>query len=137
MKLVLDTNIYLAALLANGLCYDLTECVFDLKNGYEIFISSEIFLELYNKIASKKEIVSSQAVDRLEYRIRTAANLVRPTEKIRNGSRDKNDNKILECAVAAKADLIITMDKDLLKLKNFRTFGIIHPRSFFYMLSKT
>ena len=42
---------------------------------------------------------------------------------------DPDDNKILECAAAGKADLIVSSDKDLIKLKNFQSIVIIHPRT--------
>lgn len=133
MKIVLDTNIYLASLMNMGLCYDLTQHVFDLKNNHQIFISPEIYVELYNKIAGKKEASSSQNLDWLIYQLSEIVISIGPKEKINAVKRDPTDNKVLECAVAAQADLIITMDQDLLKLKDFRGFGIIHPKTFFYM----
>lgn len=51
------------------------------------------------------------------------------TKKISIVTRDPDDNKILECALAGKADLIVTLDQDLIKLKNFRGIGIIHPKT--------
>lgn len=134
MKLVLDTNIYLASLMASGLCYDLTQYVFNLKNNQQVFIPPDIYLELYNKIASKKEMLSSGSLDWLEYQLSEVVLSVEPTEKVEVVLRDKDDNKILECAIAVKADLVITMDKDLLKLKRFRNIGIVHPKTFFFML---
>lgn len=121
--------------MANGLCYDLARQVFDAKNKHRVFISPEIYAELYNKVAGKRETLSGQSLDWLIYRLSTGAILIHPVEKIKNASRDKDDNKIIECAVEAEADLIVTMDKDLLKLKRFRHIGIVHPKTFFYMLS--
>ena len=40
---------------------------------------------------------------------------------------DPDDNKILECAYAAKVDYIITQDNHLLKLKEFEGIKIINP----------
>jgi putative PIN family toxin of toxin-antitoxin system len=136
MKIVLDTNIYLASLLNEGLCRELTRYIFDLKNEQEVFISPETNLELFNKIASKKEASSSNNLDWLICQLNEVAVLIQPQEKILAVIRDPSDNKILECAVACHADLIITMDKDLLKLKNFRNIGIVHPKTFVYMLGK-
>lgn len=136
MKIVLDTNVYLASLLNEGLCRELTRHVFDLKNRQEVFISSETNLELFHKVASKKEASSGNGLDWLIYQLSEVAVLVEPQEKIRAVIRDPSDNKILECAVAAKADIIVTMDKDLLKIKNFRNIGIVHPKTFLYMIEK-
>ena len=63
MKLVLDTNIYLASLLTQGLCYDLIKIVFDRKNDYEVYISRKIYAELYNKVTTKREMVSTNVLD--------------------------------------------------------------------------
>jgi predicted nucleic acid-binding protein len=38
---------------------------------------------------------------------------------------DEPDNRILECAVAAEADFIVTGDKHLLSLKHFRNISIV------------
>ncbi|MCL4550295.1 MAG: putative toxin-antitoxin system toxin component, PIN family [Bacteroidetes bacterium] len=45
--------------------------------------------------------------------------------------RDKDDNNILETAVAAKANVIISGDKDLLVLKKYKNISIISPREFY------
>lgn len=43
---------------------------------------------------------------------------------------DPDDNKILECAVAAAVDYIISGDDHLLKFKNFRGIKIVNPAEF-------
>jgi len=45
--------------------------------------------------------------------------------------RDVDDHRILECAVAARADYLITGDKrHLQSLKHFRGIQIVSPREF-------
>ena len=44
--------------------------------------------------------------------------------------RDPNDDAILECAVLAGADLIVTGDKDLLDLREYQGIRIVTPRQF-------
>ena len=55
--------------------------------------------------------------------------IVKAEERLDTVVRDPEDNKILECALSGKADLIVTSDQDLIKLKTFRGIGIIHPRT--------
>ena len=43
---------------------------------------------------------------------------------------DEPDNRILECALAARADTVVTGDRHLLKLKRFRDILIASPRQF-------
>lgn len=135
MKIVLDTNIYIASLLSEGLCFKLVEFTFGPESEHSVFISNEIWLELENKI-QEKSLNENFYLPQLQKNLHGRGFWVIPTEKITNTSRDKDDNKILECAAAAMADIIVTMDKDLLKLKNFRNIGIIHPKTFFYLLEK-
>lgn len=133
MRIVLDTNIYLASLLSEDLCFKLIELTMGPESEHLIFISDEIWKEM-QKIIIKKNLVENSRLPGLEGRLRDRGLWVEPAEKIDAVSRDKDDNKILECAVAANADIIISMDKDLLKLKNFRNIGIVHPKTFVYMI---
>jgi predicted nucleic acid-binding protein len=48
--------------------------------------------------------------------------------------RDATDNRILECAEAAAADLIVTGDPHLLKLRRFGTAGIVKVSTFLHTL---
>jgi len=43
---------------------------------------------------------------------------VRPDQRV-GVFRDEPDNRILECAVFGKADLIVTGDKEMLRLKEY------------------
>jgi hypothetical protein len=46
-------------------------------------------------------------------------------------NEDDEDNKILECALASGADIIVSGDRHLLKLGKFRKTTIVTPREFF------
>jgi predicted nucleic acid-binding protein len=43
---------------------------------------------------------------------------------------DKDDNKIIEAAVEAKADFIISGDKHLLEMKKYQRIKIVSPSQF-------
>lgn len=127
MRVVLDTNIYIAAALYSGLAKDTVD--FILENSFITLISSaEILDELAKKLQFKfgwsEERISSYLND-----IKSMAEIVQIEEKLDIIKRDPEDNKILECALSGKADLIVTMDQDLLKLKSFRGIGIVHPKT--------
>jgi len=61
--------------------------------------------------------------------IRKKAQVVNPAHKI-TLCRDPRDNLVLECALAGKADFIVTGDEDLLVLKKFKSISIITPKNF-------
>jgi uncharacterized protein len=45
-------------------------------------------------------------------------------------SDNPDDDRILECAAAARSDYIVTGDKHLLRLKNFVNIRIVNPADF-------
>ncbi len=54
---------------------------------------------------------------------------VEPFRRIR-ACRDPDDDRILECAVSARAQYVITGDADLLELDPFRGIRILSPSAF-------
>jgi putative PIN family toxin of toxin-antitoxin system len=50
--------------------------------------------------------------------------------KITNICRDAYDDNIITCALAAKADYLVTGDRDLLEIKNYQGIKILSPRDF-------
>jgi putative PIN family toxin of toxin-antitoxin system len=55
---------------------------------------------------------------------------VEVTRAVRGVCRDPNDDFLLECALKAEAQLIVTGDKDLLTLREFRGIRIITARQY-------
>lgn len=127
MRIVLDTNVYISAALTGGFAEDIIRVA---ATTYQLtaVISEEILTELQQKLQDKFNW-SSENVDRFLTRIRKIAEIVEIDIKINNITRDPDDNKILECAIAGNADLIVSSDQDLIKLKNFKGIGIIHPKT--------
>lgn len=62
--------------------------------------------------------------------MRRCARVVEPTEALDVVPADPTDNRILECAVAAGSDVIVSGDLHLLKLKEFRGIKIQRPADF-------
>lgn len=128
MKVVFDTNIYISATIEGTLSKDILELT--AKTGIITLIVSEEILDELRKKLLFKFAKSDAIVDIFISRIRKIAKLVKITEKVTVVKRDPDDNKILECALAGEADLIVTSDQDLIKLKKFKRIGIVHPRTF-------
>lgn len=128
MRIILDTNIYIAAALHDGFSAEVIEALSE-NPVFTIVISEEILEELREKLLSKFEF-SEIATDIFVERIRKIAETVGVRKKVYIVKRDAEDNKILECALAGEGDLIVTLDQDLIKLKSFKGIGIIHPKTF-------
>ena len=127
MRIVLDTNIYISAAITSGLSQEILGLA-GKTNLFTLLTSEEVLEELKEKLLSKfdrSEIIAGIFIER----IKKIAEIVEVSEKVEIIKRDPDDNKILECALAGKADLIVTTDQDLIKLKTFKGIGIIHPRT--------
>ncbi len=127
-KAVFDINIYISAVIFGGaprLCLELAR-----KRRCELYVSQPILLELAKVLARKFGWPKEQTEDLITGLINITS-LVEPREKIRRIKNDLTDNSILEAALAAKADCIVSGDKrHLLPLKKFRGIQIVTAAEF-------
>ena len=61
-------------------------------------------------------------------------NKIIPKLKIKNGSRDKTDNKYIECGIAANVDYIVSGDIHLLELKEYDGIKIVASKEYLEMI---
>jgi putative PIN family toxin of toxin-antitoxin system len=126
MKIVLDTNVLIAAFIAQGVCNDLLEhCV----QQHEIILSNFILDELRQKLSHKFKY-STEDVEDVANLLLSKAEVVKPTELSEPVSRDPDDDMVIGTAVAGSAACIITGDKDLLVLERHGDIDIIQPANF-------
>lgn len=127
-KLVLDTNVYISAIHFGGLPLHLINLAADEK--ISLFVSREIIAEILGVLRQKFRYSPAQ-LDQIEALILDACQLVAPQTRISTIKTDPADNRILECAMEAQADFIVSGDKKhLLKLKHLHTTPILSPRQF-------
>ena len=133
MRVVLDTNVFIAAALKGTL----SEQILRLATSGELslIISKEILSELAEKLSSKFSW-SSAEVSLYINTLREISEIVTPTKKINVVSSDPDDNKILEVALEGEAKLVVSMDQDLLQLKNYQGIGIVHPKTLTWIFPK-
>lgn len=126
MKVVLDTNVLIAAALKG----DFAESIISLaaEHVLTLLTSEEILAELAQKLRLKFHWIQKD-VTLYTTRVIKISQLVSVTEKLSVVARDPKDNKILECAVCGNADLIVSADQDLIALKTFRGIAIVHPKT--------
>lgn len=134
MNIVLDTNIYIAIALQGEFAEDIIKLI-TINSDITVITSKEIFSELQQKLEEKFDWLKED-IDLFITKMRKISKTVKATEKVNIIDRDPEDNKILECALAGEADLIITSDQDLIKLKKFRGIGIIHPKTLSWIFPK-
>ena len=126
-RIVADTNIYISALNFAGTADGV------LARGraglIEIGISPAILDEIAGVLARKFRW-SAPRVREARAAIGSFTVLVHPQESVSVVGEDEADNRILECALAAGADVIVTGDRHLLGLRRFRGVRITTPREF-------
>ncbi len=127
MRVVIDTNVYISALMFGGLPGVLFDLM--LAKSFETAISPVLLDELEEKLCLKFELSREDAA-LIRAKITGVAVLVEPHETLHVIARDPDDDRVLECAVSGKADVIISGDRDLLDLKQYQGVPIMRVREF-------
>jgi len=123
---VFDTNIFLSAFTFGGN----PEIVFEMVRAgrIQLIVSTSILAELALILKSKFDWDDEDIRQALRV-IGRHAELVKPATRLRV-LEDDADNRVLECAVEGRADLIISGDHHLLDLKEFRGIQIVRVSDF-------
>jgi putative PIN family toxin of toxin-antitoxin system len=126
-RVVADTNVYISALNVAGTADEVL--ALGRAGAIEVFISAPI-LEEIEGVLLRKFRWAPPRVREAALAIRSFTVLVNPEQSVDVVREDEPDNRVLECALAARADVIVTGDQHLLKLKRFRDILIASPREF-------
>ena len=124
MRIVLDTNVIVAAFAARGLCAE----VFEVCATSQTLVISEHILAEVNRAFLKKVKLPEKIVNDVTSYLREIAEIVKPDHIDTSVCRDKNDLPVIGTATKRNVDLIVTGDADLLSLKNYQGIDIITPR---------
>jgi putative PIN family toxin of toxin-antitoxin system len=127
MRVVLDTNVYVLALMFGGLPGELLDLA--LLEAFDTIVSPVLLDELDEKLRLKFE-VSAEDVSLIRARIMKIAHLVDPEETLHVIEDDPDDDRVLECALAGQADAIVSGDRHLLALASYRGIPIMRVRQF-------
>lgn len=130
MRVVLDTNVLIAAFAAQGLCHALFELCID---GHRIILSPDIMEEMETVLTKKLKMPHSSAQRIISY-LRDHTELHRIRRPFPRVSRDASDDHVLALAEQSKADYIITGDDDLLVLQQHGDIPIVQPRDFWQIM---
>ena len=122
MRVVFDTNIYVSAFVLPGSQAD-SAVLKVIEGADELLISKPILDELLGVLARKFSKNMDQ-LSRIAVFLSEVAELVRPRRTL-EVLKDEADNRILECAIAGKADAIVTGDKAMLELQAYKDVRIL------------
>lgn len=126
MKLVLDTNVLIAAFITHGTCNEILEyCALN----HEVVISPFILRELQDKLTQKFGYTDPEVksvAQLLEFRF----SRVDPLPLAAPVCRDPDDDPIIATAMAGDCTCIVTGDKDLLDLNMSNGTRMVSPTDF-------
>ena len=125
---VLDTNVYISALNhPKGVPFRIWQQA--IRRRYTLLVSPAIMRETARVLREYFEWTEPAIVAQLKL-LAKVAQIVTPNITIDVIVEDDSDNRILECAVAGNADLIVSGDHHLRKLKTYQGIGIVRPADF-------
>lgn len=128
LKLVADTNTVVSALLWHGAPHRLFQAIE--TEGLTFYASRPLVDELADVLARRKLAravkASGKSVSAPVAEYEKLAQLVAPRDLRRHVGRDPDDEAVIACALAARADLIVSGDQDLRVLKTYRRIRIVN-----------
>lgn len=128
MIAVFDTNVLIAAIITEGVCAKLLHRA---RSREFSLVSCPFIMSEIRRILSKKFRLShDETAEAMEPVSEAIEHVIKHNVKVTGICRDADDDNVLACALAAKADYLVTGDSDLLMLKNFRGAKIVTPRDF-------
>jgi len=131
VRVVLDTNVFIAAVVSDGLCRDLVR----VRVLPHTIVTSEPLLRELRSTSRNKFAVDPDELPLLR-QLQEEAEIVAPVRLDERVCRDEDDDMVLTTAIAGKADVIVTGDEDLLVLRKFGGIKILSPRQFLELLDR-
>lgn len=126
MRVVLDTNVLIAAFIAHSVCNELVEhCAL----YHDVILSPFIIEELKEKLLDKFAFTTREA-NRVIRLLKSRCTIATPPQLPESVCRDPDDDNIIAVAHFASCDCIVTGDKDLLALETALGIPIIRPPQF-------
>jgi putative PIN family toxin of toxin-antitoxin system len=131
MRVLLDTNVLVSAVTTRGLCADLFRMVLA---GHDLVTCTTVLHEVERILKGKFSVPPDMVAEYLEL-IGGDSILVESPPHAGFGVKDAADAAILSAAVAARADALVTGDRELQELRRVEKVRILSPRAFWEKLA--
>ena len=131
MRVVIDTNVILSAVLGGAL-----KAILDhWQNGrFVLVVTDEIVREYLDVLQRSKFGLRGDVIDNIATFVFQFAEFVTPAEHVQVVKADPKDDKFLDAVKIGNVDYLVSGDKHLLDLKEFAGVPIIKPREFLKLL---
>jgi putative PIN family toxin of toxin-antitoxin system len=127
MRVVFDTNIFISALvIPQSLA---AKAMLRIIEGADILVISKDIIHEVLSVLSSKFSRDKEALSHVAVMLSELGELVKPIKKIKV-FEDDPDNRILECAIHGKADVLVTGDKGMLQLREYEAIKIISLKEY-------
>ena len=131
MKVFLDTNVLASSIATRGLCSELLEIVI---HDHELLTCRPVLRELERVLTEKLRLPEPVVAGFLGL-LKAEATVVESRKNPSIPIKDAGDIRILACAIAGKANVFVTGDKELLDLRKFEDLAVVSPRELWNQLA--
>lgn len=133
LRVTADTNIFISGLNFRGKPFELLTLA--RAGKIELAMSDAIMTEI-KRVLSLKFKWPDEDIVAIEKQIKSFTLHVDPQQPVDLVKEDPTDNAILECALAARSDVVVTGDKHLLKFAEFGSTRILNVADFLEDLAR-
>lgn len=134
IRAVADTNVYISAFNFGGTPERFLKAA--QAGGFQLVTSDAIQEEIGKVLRGDKFHWPEEEIIKAQRQMARFTERVQPTETVDVITADPSDNRILECAAAAKADYIVSGDKHLLRLKQYGNTPVLKVAAFLALLTE-
>jgi uncharacterized protein len=131
VRVFLDTNVLVAAFATRGLCADVMRVVL----AEHQLITGEVVLSELRKALGRRIKLPAATIDDIVALLREQEVVPKPRKPSDLPIRDPDDRWILAVALAGRADVLVTGDRDLLDIAKKAPLPVRSPREFWDLLS--
>lgn len=130
MRILLDTNVLVAAFATRGFCFDILQLVLA---EHRLLVGETVLEELKRTLADKLRVPAVRVRELVAF-VREQAEVVAPTEAAPWPDVDADDRWVVAAALLGSADVLVTGDRDLLDVGSAAGLRIVTPRALWEML---
>jgi uncharacterized protein len=134
-RVVLDTNVLISALLFGGAPRQVLELV--LAGSVDCSLSPAILDELREVLQRPKFGFTSRQAAAIVEELYSLCEVITSTLRVSVVRADPDDDRVIECALQAKAGVIISGDAHLLAIGRYRGTRILSPAAFLRTLASS
>ena len=128
MRLVVDTNVLISGIHWGGIPAEIIHAW--VENKFTVVCSAEIIDEYSGVVRRMNPGLAISEIDRLLSFLIRRSEIVQPNHWFKISLDDPGDNKFIDCAFHAQANLLISGDKHLLRLEKFGPIRILSLSEF-------